>query len=354
MRHSLHGVRDRATRATLIAVARLAFVPALACVFASAATAAEHGERGERGWSLLLEPMYLDGFGHDQHVLTIHQRDLASAPSVDTRVPVHLDTDAGLSPRFELNYRRDDWTYGIDFFWFDSAQGRPTRSAAGGAAGMDEVIFEAADRAFASDDPGEVLVFAVLEDTDIIAWTVDVYAMRTLVQAPGGALRLQFGLRNADFDNDYHSLVALEGVGGTLFDASSNYPRMIGPLLGLAGETRLGGGRLRGYFGQSVIFGTAELSNDANDFVGPSSTPVVTAREVFHREQDVAIPITELRINWLYPLGRHYALGVSANASVWWDVPVPPGVVPGPGANRQFQENTILYVGLAVALQLEI
>jgi hypothetical protein len=216
-------------------------------------------------------------------------------------------------------------------------------------------VFEAADRRFVSGDAGEVLIFAVLEDTDIIAWTADLYALRNLAQEPNATLQLQFGLRNADFDNDFHSVVALENVGGALYDASSNYPRMIGPLAGLAGEVRLGRSSIRGYLGQSLIFGTAELSNDVSDFTGPvGAASDVVAREVFHREQDVAIPITEFRLNWLYPLGRHVALGLSANTSVWWDVPVPPGLMPALDGNRVFHANTIVYFGLAAAVQLRL
>lgn len=305
-------------------------------------------------WSLLLEPMFMDAFGHDQHVLTIHERDLNSTPALDAKMPVTLDTDNGLAPRFEIRYSRTDWTFGVDFFWFDTSQGRPSRSAAA-AAPLEEVTFETADRNFTSATPGQVLYFQVLEDTDIIAWTADLYALRTLVETPQGNVALQLGLRNADFDNDYHHAVGIENVAGSLFDASSNYPRMLGPLLGLAGEFQYGKSRFRGYFGQSVIFGTAELNNETRDFTGPlSDTPNVVNREFFTREQDLAIPITEVRLNWLYPFGRHVLVGVSANTSVWWDVSVPPGVIPVADGDEVFHENTIVYFGLGLAVKLRI
>jgi hypothetical protein len=305
-------------------------------------------------WSLLLEPMYMDAFGHDQHVLTIHQRDVSATPTVDAQTPVNLDSENGLAPRFEFRYARDEWTFGVDFFWFASEQGRPTRSAASTGPGS-EVVFEVADRTFTSDTPGEVLFFNVLEDTELITWTADLYALKTLAESERGNLALQFGLRNADFDNDYHHAVGIENVQGSLFDASSNYPRMIGPLLGLEGEVQYGKSTFRGYFGQSVIFGTAELTNETRDFTGPvSDAPNVVAQEFFGKEQDVAIPVTEFRVNWLYPLGRLVSLGVSVNTSVWWDVPVPPGLTPVAQGNVRFDENTILYFGLAVAVKLKI
>lgn len=157
----------------------------------------DFAQAAESEWSLLLEPMYMDAYGHDQHVLTIHERDLGSTPTLDRRTPVTLDSDSGIAARFELQYTRGDWGLGLDFFWFDTSQGRPSRSAAASGPGgpISEVIFQVSDRSFTSDDPGEVLVFNVLEDTDLIAWTVDLYAIKALVKTPDSSLHLQFGLR---------------------------------------------------------------------------------------------------------------------------------------------------------------
>lgn len=329
-----------------------AVLPFILAVSGAGAARAADGE-----WTLLLEPMYMDAYGHDQHVLIIHEIDLGSTPTVDTRTPVTLDSESGLAYRFELQRTRGDWGLGLDFFWFNASQGRPSRTAAASApaGSIDEVLFEVADRSFTSDDPSEVLLFGVLEDTDIATWTVDLYGMKALVETPQSGLHLQLGLRNADFDNDYHSVVAIQDVAGSLVDASSNYGRMIGPLVGLAGDIRFGRSSIRAYVGQSVVFGTAELRGMTRDFVGPvSDAPAVVARETFGKDQDVAIPITEFRINWLYPIGEHVALGVSVNTSVWWDVPVPPGVIPIADGDEVFHENTILYFGLAVAVKLRI
>lgn len=305
-------------------------------------------------WTLLLEPAYMDAYGHDPHVLTIRETDLDSTPTGVGKTPVALETEDSVAFRFELQYVRSDWGLGLDFFWFNTSQGRPSRTAAAGAAG-DQVSFEVAGRTFTSDNADEVLYFNVLEDTDIATWTVDLYGLKTLAETPAGSIQLQFGVRNADFDNDYHHVVGIQNVAGSLRDASSNYGRMMGPLIGVVADARFGKHSIRAYFGQSVVLGTAELLiNETRDFVGPpSATPTVTAREFFGRDEDVAIPITEFRINWLYPISRRISLGVSANTSVWWDVPVPPGVAPS-GSSDAFHENTLVYFGLGVAVKLKI
>jgi hypothetical protein len=309
----------------------------------------------EAQWTVLLEPMYMDVYGHDTHVLTIRQSNLDSTPTQIDETPVALQTEDRIGFRFELQYTRSDWGMGLDFFWFNTSQGRPTRTAAAsGPGGPEQVAFETSDRTFTSDDPGEVLFFNVLEDTDIATWTVDLYGLKTLTETPAGSWQLQFGLRNADFDNDYHHAVGIQDVGGTLVDASSNYGRMMGPVIGVVTDVRFGKHSIRAYLGQSVVLGSAELLlHETSDFVGPfGTTPTITAQESFNRDEDVAIPITEFRINWLYPISQRIAVGVSANTSVWWNVPVPPGVIPG--ASDTFHEDTLVYFGLAVAVKLKI
>jgi hypothetical protein len=129
---------------------------------------------------------------------------------------------------------------------------------------------------------------------------------------------------------------------------------MMGPLVGVVADVRFGRHAIRAYLGQSVVLGTAELLlHETSDFVGPfSTTPTITGRESFNKDEHVAIPITEFRINWLYPVSRRIAVGVSANTSVWWNVPVPPGVIPG--ASDTFHEDTLVYFGLAVAVKFRI
>jgi hypothetical protein len=299
-------------------------------------------------WTVELAPVYMQAYGHDPHVLTIHEVDFGPPVGIDRKTPVSLDTDDSFAYRGEFRHRRERWTWGVDFLWFVTTQNAsPRRSSAGGT--LDEVTFEAADRSFTSRDAGEVLFYRVLEDTDLEMWTVDLYGLRTLSETPAGAWRLQLGLRLADFDNDYHAVVGIEGTAGSQLDASSNYERLMGPLVGLEGQARFGKSTLTGYLGQSVVFGKAEkLSFLGRDFFGPfSETPAFHSQEVFRRDDvDVAIPISELRIDWRYQLTRRLSLGAGVQTSVWWDVPVPPGLVPGPSGDQAFAENTIVLAGV--------
>lgn len=306
---------------------------------------------GEGKWTFQFEPMYMDVYGHDQHVLTIHEIDLDSTLRTDRKTAINLDTDSDIAYRTEFQYTRGDWGLGADFFLFLTSQSAENLTAAAGPRSgfLDEVVFEVADRSFTSSDPSQVLFYGVLEDTDLEAWTLDLYGIRTLSEKGGNGLDLMFGVRFGDFDNDYRAVVGIENVGGSRLDASSNYGRMMGPIVGLAGNVRHGRSSLQGYIGQSVLFGTAQLSTMSREFTGSFSgeTSSFFAQESFEKEQqDVAIPITELRLKYAYRLGEMISLGVGVNTSAWWDVPVPPGITPVEGGDQTFHEDTILFFGV--------
>ncbi len=344
-----HTARSKSFRGAAAAVLALLLAPGTA----GPAQAEEEG-----GWSVELGAVYVEAYGHDQHVLTIHELDLDASPPVDDKTAVSLDTDDTFAYRGEFQYARKTWGLGVDFFWFVTTQNvAPRRAAAGGPAGpIDQVVFEVADRRFTSSRPGEVLFYDLLEDTDLEAWTLDLYGTRVLAEGPESAIRLQLGLRLGDFDNDYRAVVGVEGVGGVRLDASSNYDRMMGPLAGLYGEFHRGRNALEGYFGQSLLLGKVEkLTSMSREFTGPfSESPAFVASERFRTDQDVAIPITELRLDWRYRITEHLAAGLGAHASAWWDVPVPPGVVPAAGGDQALHENTVVFFGVLAAVKWRI
>jgi hypothetical protein len=242
----------------------------------------------------------MDAYGHDQHVLNIHWIDAGATPATAETTVVSLDTVSEYTYRGELRLATGRWTWGLDVSLFHTRQDTADRSAAGDGSGR-EVVFEVAGRSFSSTSPGQVLLYSVLEDTALETWTADIYGLRRLSSGEQGDLQLQLGLRNADFDNDYRAVVGVEDVGGRRLDASSNYDRMMGPLVGLLATVDHGRNRFEGYLGQSVLFGSVELTSTARDFTGPLSAafPVeaeietTTSRERLWTEQDVAIPVSE-------------------------------------------------------------
>ena len=310
---------------------------------------------GQEGrWSIELGAAYLRAYGHDPHVLTVHAID-AGPPRSESKTGVILETEGEVAYLAEFRYTKGPWGLGLDVFWYDTAQSTPVHTAA--AAGpIDEVVFETADQRFTSTNPSQILLYEILPDTDLIFWTMDLFGTRRLAGDDESGIHLLAGVRFADFDNDYHAIVGVRDVGGWRVSASSNYGRMTGPLLGLTGELRRGRSTLRGIFNQSVVIGSAELTNKAARFTGTFTfveDEEFVPDEVFHAEQDVAIPITEFRAEWDYRIWRRLSVSLGVQTAVWWDVPVPPGVIPAEGGDRSLHENTIVFVGGRGGLKYE-
>ena len=303
-----------------------------------------------RHWTLRLEPSHVTPYGHDQHVLTIHQVDPAAAS--EDKTAVTLETQADWAYRGGLEYANAGWTWGFSFWWFQTTQQTPEESRAA-TGGGDAVTFEAADVSFTSTDPAEVLYFRLLEDTELATWTMDLYGERTLVHSGANRLGLRFGIRFADFDNDYRAVLGIEDSEGSRLDAESNYARMTGPLVGVSGTTLLGPVGLEGQLSQSVVMGDVRFNTQARAFTGPADSPTYTFTEKFGTSERIAIPITELRIRGTVEVIDHVSLGLGVEAASWWDVGVPPGLVPGPGGDQVLHENTLVYVGIAGVLALQ-
>mgnify|MGYP001821913907 CR=1 FL=1 len=308
----------------------------------------------ESKWTLRFEPVYVSAYGQDQHVMKIHEMDFDSTPWTDSTTGVNLETDSGLAYRLVFERTTGAWSWGLDWFAFANSLSAADRTAAAdGEGGMiDVVVFQTAGRDYASTGPDEVLFYNLLEDNDLAMWTADFYGTRALVESEKSSLHLQFALRMADFDNDYRAVVGVLDEAGTRWDASSNYDRMNGPLVALTGEIRRGKSRFEGSIGQSVLLGSVELTRLLRDFDGPfGEEPSFTSQEQFIQNRDVAIPVTEFRFRWDYGITRSLSLGLGLDASTWWDVPVPPGVIPGEDGEVTLHENTIVFLGLVGAVE---
>ena len=299
----------------------------------------------EDRWSIDVEAVSLDAGGNDRLVLA--DRSVAAGGSA-TQTTHTLDAGSAFGYRTEVHRAGNRWRFGFDFLLYTTDQKIDPRTGAAGGT-VAQRIFIVGGGQVVSDNPGERLYYQRLEDTTIELWAADFVASRAIAGRDGRELRLGLGLRAADFDNDYRAVVGIEGVGGLRLDASSNYDRMHGPLVALAGSIERGRNRFEGYLGQAVVFGDVELSSGLREFAGPPNLdvdaefPAIRA-ERFNKVESVTIPMTELRLRWRFRLTDHIALGAGAFLAAWWDVAVPPGVVAGSTLDT-LDENTIELYG---------
>jgi hypothetical protein len=158
-------------------------------------------------------------------------------------------------------------------------------------------------------------------------------------------------VRFGDFDNDYRSVLGVETVEGTFLDTASNYPRMMGPLVGINGRLVRGRHSVEAYAGQSLIVGRAALGYTSRHFTGTPAAPAFDETRNLEDKVQTAIPITELRLRYSFALTERWSLGAGAGTSAWWDVPVPPGVEPDPNAAQTLHENTLVLYNVVASVE---
>jgi len=305
---------------------------ALSLLIAPAAPAAD--------WNLRVEGSQGGAYGNDRHALTIHDRDTAGAPVTDRSAGIDVDLTASTNVGFGVQRVDDGSGWGFDLFYFGITADGINRTASGSA--TNEIVFDASAESYSSTSAATVLYYQLREDNRLEMWTAELYYLRRLT--PG--VELQTGLQFADFDNDYRSTVGIQGVEGTFLDASSNYPRMMGPLVALNSSFREQRHRVEAYLGQGVVMGRASIKYSARHFTGTPSAPTVDDERSFSDFVQAVIPISQLRLRYSFQLTERLSLGTGVSTSVWWDVPVPPGVEPGSDADTQLHENTVVLYGV--------
>lgn len=310
-------------------------VIALLCAFAGGGG----GSALAATWSVEVAPAYVTVEGHDPDVLAVRRGGMAES--------VALATDDALGYRAGVLWDRGAWSYGLDFFIHRTDQSAGPLQAGGAS-------LELPHRSFTAAGPGQDLYFRTLEDTTVELWVLDLTARRRL---GGGSPTLIFGLRNADFDNDYRAIAGLGDVGGTRLDASSNYSRMMGPLVGIAGAMERGRHRLGVDLRASVVFGDIELSRALRDFSGPpgafagppEEVPATPEEHVIARTDSIEVPMADLRLWWEIRLGSSWAIGASAGGTAWFDLAVPPGV--DPSRPDALEETTLVPYDIAATVR---
>ena len=299
-------------------------------------------------WTLRLEPTWVDPYGNDRHVLTIHESNTGTTPTTERMTAIDLELERTLQMALGLRRMGGSSGWGMDIWWYGATVQGIGLNGAGDA--TTPLTYEADTQTYTSNAPATVLYYILREDNRLEVWTADFFYIRTLGSSADASVEIQAGVRFGDFDNDYRSALGIQGVEGTFLDASSNYPRMMGPLVGLNVRFRHDRSRIEAYIGQSLIVGRAELQSQNRHFNGPFSEvpePTFDAETHFHDWLQVAVPITELRLRYTFELTDRWAVGAGASTSAWLDVSVPPTSVPPQGnAGAALQENTVVFYNI--------
>ncbi|MGQ0657677.1 MAG: hypothetical protein ACT4NU_06210 [Chromatiales bacterium] len=288
------------------------------------------------------DPMFREVFGKDLLSATPAKQHVGSPR------PVPAD-GTGLDEEFaipgEFGHAANQWGTGAYGFaaYRDNAENLP-----GSFGSVDELRFKR--RLLPTTDPGVQVRYA--PDSKSQVWSADLYGTRTLAQTRHGHVHMLAGLKVGGVEGDSVAPVqdsalpdgmALSDAG--LVRASAATGTLIGPVVGIAGDSSLGRHRIKGLFQQSMLIGAAESTYRED----PDSSADVIQDGVlrFTDGRDVSVPVTEFGFKYVYDVADGISLGLGAFASVWWDAPTAASV--GSSAKTigesPLNEETLVFIG---------
>ena len=356
--------------------------------------------QAQDGLEIQLEPMLMDVYGYNEHVGDIVRYreefsvDEAGNITEDygaTYEPINLNMKDKFTLRGEVTYRKGQWSLGASGWWFntdDSVSGRVTTPVMEWT-DTGYIYYESAVRMWDHtlwpldnelEDSGMSPVDYWAEDK-LKVWTADLFLSRILAEKKDSYANFSLGAKlgsletkenlgqkqrafiyDFDYGCNFDNHVTLEST------AEADCSFMAGPVLGFQGKVKRGKFGIEGFISQSVLFGKVKhtgLWEDIDDilWIDPATGEIIwhdvlTGKFPFSKEEEVALPVTELKLEVVYYITKNISIGGGGFYSIWWNAPVAPkwsvpgGWVVGEGTGWRLQERTLKFSGLKIVLSI--
>jgi len=323
----------------------------------------------QEGWNLQLEPMYMGVAGANSHFANITTSSGCCSSPVQTSFTTSQNFGMGGNGTFrgQLEYMPGDWGVGISGWWFDTS-GSINQSMNASNVGYNSNNFTN------SNGPGYWGLLKSSANNSLGVWNLDAYVIKSLGEFQNGGINLTFGAKFGSFNNNTSEAFnpGQTGFASSYFDSYGKFAGMrsnnittnenaansasasllVGPSIGLQGSVKYGDHRLEGLLGQSVLIGNVNRKAFSVSYYSyqysyypysyTTSGPTYTYNTSFSDSETVAIPVTEMKIKYLYDVTENLSLGLGFFASLWVDTPTPPAVQ----ANDQQYKTLVFYGGL--------
>jgi len=330
------------------------------------------------GWQLSLEPMYVMTRGNDVHagdvftesqmfrgtVVTTSPGVTVTNSTVDYGVtydPIVTDMSSKFGLLVSAGYRGSRWGFGGRGWRVDtsgSVEGNEESSSEESLTGIrlwDHSALPVVNR-FTASGYSPVTFYA---ENRLENLRVDGYAERRWIASSNLNVAMRFGAAYTQFKNtrregnaeqaayqnvleDVLGPIVVTGTNSITLDAESETTaNLIGPSIGIAGDSTHGAFRLEWLVSPAVLFGTAETSGTWTDIdniseveVSPGLRDTRTIRldGVIPVERDVrvAVPVLDLHVKASVAVAKGVRIGGGLFSSSWFGMPVAPAfTVPG-------------------------
>ncbi len=331
----------------------------------------------QEAWNLKLEPLYLEVSGADHNQANINTTIVNYSPS-----PYHYITQSFItSQRFDLGgnvtfrgqleYKPTDWGIGISGWWFDTSDSI-NRTLNSSSTLTDytkpytlaHLNYTSTNFSLSAPPSNFGSVLSTSAQSQLGVWNLDLYGIKQLDEFEYGRVNLTFGAKLGAMDNKvteidnqgpiryaYKYNISIYSKHGTAAN-SANTDILAGPSLGIQGLGKYGGHRIEGLLNQSVLIGNVNrktisslytfTSNQDYYFSGTRYSNYSSFTDLSDSET-VVIPVTDVKIKYLYDVTENLSLGLGFFASVWWDAPK----IPAAQFNDREYKTLVFYGGLA-------
>ena len=350
--------------------ARLGLLCASVLMIATSARA----QGTDTGWQLSLEPLYVMTRGNDVHVgdvftesQTLRRSFTPVGPGV-TNTNSTLDYGVTYDPvvttmRNEFGalvsaaYRGARWGFGGRGWRVDTngamegSAESPSEDSLIGVRMWDHSALPVVNR-FTASGYSPVTFHA---ENSLENLRIDGYAERRWIASGNLNVAMRFGVAYTQFKNErregsaeqaaYQDVLGPTVVTGTnsiTLDAESETTaNLIGPSIGIAGDSRHGAFRLEWLVSPAVLFGTAETSGTWTDVDSISEvwvSPGLRENRTEHlegvipmeRDVRVAVPVLDLHVRASVAIAKGVRIGGGLFSSSWFGMPVAPAFsIPG-------------------------
>mgnify|MGYP001829010383 CR=1 FL=1 len=288
---------------------------------------------------------------------------------------VDVEPDSEIALRAEIQAREGEWGAGLSGWWIDT-DGTETitpRSDAVGPPFPDppgtflEGVFVPSLSSVTTDignqgsyEDSSLTRMDFKAETGLELWKLDIYGIREVINRPRSQLDLLYGMEVVDFESDRTERVrdilptvsdpgVSTQVTEDLQQSKADWDISLGPMLGLQVALDREKHRFGMTLTQSLIWAdvdyTARITTAQREkLVDGTTSGTASVLNTYSRKDDEWVPVSELKLQYLYRLTERFAVGGGGFLSVWWDAPV------ATEFNRD-QDETIVFAGVMLSAE---
>lgn len=275
-----------------------------------------------------LDPMMMGVFGNDVHAGDVYTYDYSGGTGYYYQYdgdPIISKPDSKFAWRGEVEYTKGDWGVGVNYWGLNSTGDNSGSVTDPNPSDSSYVGIRIGDAGWSTDSAANRIDWGT--SNKIRVWSSDIYGIKKIMDSNDNTFNLTFGLKLAKLENQrkdfmqynsssYDSTVATYTYN---WDNSSKSNLLIGPMMGVQGHFHWQKQRVVGTVSQSFIYGGVDYASATTEAYSYNTYDYRYATS--HKVNEV-IPVTDIKLKWMYDITPKVAVGLGAYGSMWFNAPM--------------------------------